>query len=82
MAVFMPHAGCLLPHELSAISTPLCLQRPFIRARNGVELGQTVIFRAVKTDSRKLQDQQMGTGFDVVSARREQTEVIDDSIVS
>lgn len=60
----MPHAGYLLPHKLSAISTPLCLQRPFIRAKNGVGLGHTVIFRAVKTDSKKLQGQQVGTGFD------------------
>jgi hypothetical protein len=57
MAVFMPHTGCLLPHELSAISIPLCLQRLFIRARNGVGLGQTVIFSAVKTDFRKVQGQ-------------------------
>lgn len=27
-------------------------------------LGHTVIFRAVKTDSRKLQEQQVETGFD------------------
>lgn len=41
-----------------------CLPRSFIRARAGVGLGHTVIFRAVKTDSRKLQERQVETGFD------------------
>lgn len=40
-----------------------CLQRSFIRARTGVGLEHAVIFRAVKTDSRKLQEQ-VATGFD------------------
>jgi hypothetical protein len=58
----MPLAGCLLPHKLSVISIPPCLLRPCVEDE-AVELGYTVIFKAFKPGSRKLQEQQVGPSF-------------------
>lgn len=60
----MPHACRRLPHKLSVISTPPCLPRPCVKARAGGGLGALLFSRQPSQALRKLEQEQVGLGFD------------------
>lgn len=61
----MPHAFCLLPHELSVISTPPCLLAEVLyESQDLCRVGCTVIFKQPSQALRELEQEQIGPSLD------------------
>lgn len=61
----MPHAFCLLPHELSVISTPPCLLAEVLyESQDLCWVGCTVIFKQPSQALRELEQEQIGPSLD------------------